>query len=139
MAARSSQAQPGRRRSLVEVDASLWDATRLAVPADERSFGPVEARIFPVVARAGRLLLLSGFEELPARNATTVCCQAGTSSLQLSGSVTIDRSPSVTLAWVAITGVAPDGRRYLINGPSHESTAFNGTAMDWLTAVIAGR
>lgn len=49
--------------ALVEVDASLWDAVRLAVPADERSFGPGEARIFPVVARAGRLLLLSGFEE----------------------------------------------------------------------------
>ena len=60
-------------------------------------------------------------------------------AVQLSGSVTIDRSPSVTLAWVAITGVAPDGRRYIINGPSYESTAFNGTAVDWLTAVIAGR
>jgi hypothetical protein len=52
--------------SLVEVDAALWDATRLAVPADERSFGPSEGRIFPVVARAGRLLLLSGFEEFLA-------------------------------------------------------------------------
>jgi hypothetical protein len=60
-------------------------------------------------------------------------------SLQLSGSVTIDRSPSVTLAWLAITGVGPDGRRYIINGPSFESTAFNGTAWDWLRAVIEGR
>jgi hypothetical protein len=45
----------------------------------------------------------------------------------------------VTLAWVAITGVGPDGRRYIISGPSFESTAFNGTAWDWLTAVIEGR
>jgi hypothetical protein len=60
-------------------------------------------------------------------------------SVQLDGSVRIDRSPSVTLAWLAITGVGPDGRRYIINGPSFESTAFNGTAWDWLTAVIEGR
>jgi hypothetical protein len=60
-------------------------------------------------------------------------------SVQLDGSVRIDRSPSVALAWLAITGVGPDGRRYIINGPSFESTAFNGTAWDWLTAVIEGR
>ena len=60
-------------------------------------------------------------------------------SVQLSGSVRIDRSPGVTLAWLAITGVGPDGRRYIINGPSFQSTAFNGTAWDWLTAVIEGR
>ena len=60
-------------------------------------------------------------------------------SVQLSGSVTINRSPGVTLAWLAITGVGPDGRRYIINGPSFQSTAFNGTAWDWLTAVIEGR
>lgn len=58
---------------------------------------------------------------------------------QLSGSVTIDRSPSVTLAWVAITGVAPDGHRYILQGPSYESTAFNGTGLDWLAAVASGR
>jgi len=60
-------------------------------------------------------------------------------AVQLSGSITIDRSPAVTLAWVAITGVRPDGRRYIISGPSFDSTAFNGTAWDWLTAVIEGR
>lgn len=60
-------------------------------------------------------------------------------AIQLGGSITIDRNPTVTLAWVAITGVGPDGRRYIINGPSYASTAFNGTAWDWLTAVIEGR
>jgi hypothetical protein len=52
--------------SLVEVDARLWDAVRLALAPDERSFGPAEARIFSVAARAGRLLLLSGFQEFLA-------------------------------------------------------------------------
>jgi hypothetical protein len=60
-------------------------------------------------------------------------------AVELSGSVKIDRSPSVSLAWVALTGIGPDGRRYIISGPSFDSTAFNGTAWDWLTAVIEGR
>jgi len=58
---------------------------------------------------------------------------------ELSGSVTIDRSPSVRLAWIALTGVGPDGQRYILQGPSFESTTFNGTALDWLSAVTAGR
>jgi len=58
-------------------------------------------------------------------------------SARLGGSVTIDRSPTVTLAWVALTGIGPDGRRYILGGPSFESTAFNGTALDWLAAVIS--
>jgi hypothetical protein len=60
-------------------------------------------------------------------------------SVRLSGSVRIDRSPSVTLAWVAITGLGPDGRRYIISGPSYDSTAFNGTAWDWFAAIVEGR
>ena len=60
-------------------------------------------------------------------------------SAELGGSVRIDRSPSATLAWVAITGIGPDGRRYIVTGPSFESTAFSGTVWDWLTAVIEGR
>ena len=60
-------------------------------------------------------------------------------SVRLSGSVRVDRSPNVTLAWVAITGVGPDGRRYIISGPSFDSTAFNGTAWDWFAAIVDGR
>jgi hypothetical protein len=60
-------------------------------------------------------------------------------SVRLSGSVRVDRSPNVTLAWVAITGVGPDGRRYIINGPLFDSTSFNGTAWDWFAAIIEGR
>jgi hypothetical protein len=60
-------------------------------------------------------------------------------AVELGGSVRIDRSPSVSLAWIAITGIGTDGRRYIINGPSFESTAFSGTTWDWLTAVVEGR
>ena len=60
-------------------------------------------------------------------------------SVRLSGSVMVDRSPSVTLAWVAITGVGPDGRRYIIDGPLFDSTSFRGTAWDWFAAIVEGR
>jgi hypothetical protein len=60
-------------------------------------------------------------------------------SVRLSGSVRVDRSPNVTLAWVAITGVGPDGRRYIITGPLFDSTSFNGTAWDWFAAIMEGR
>lgn len=55
---------------------------------------------------------------------------------QLSGSVRIDRTPGVTWTFVAITGRAPDGTRHILHGPSLEQTAFDGTALDWLAAVI---
>jgi hypothetical protein len=60
-------------------------------------------------------------------------------SVRLSGSVRIDRSPNVAVAWVAITGVGPDGHRYIISGPSYDSTAFTGTAWDWFAAIVEGR
>jgi hypothetical protein len=60
-------------------------------------------------------------------------------SVRLSGSVRIDRSPNVTLAWVAITGLGPDGRRYIISGPLFDSTSFRGTAWDWFAAIVKGR
>jgi hypothetical protein len=68
--------------------------------------------------------------------------QAGVSApggAQLSGSVAIDQDPGVSLAWIALTGVGPDGHRYILEGPSFKSTTFNGTALEWFSAVLAGR
>lgn len=58
---------------------------------------------------------------------------------RLEGSVAIDSNPSVTLAWLTITGAGPDGRRYIVDGLSFATTTFNGTGLEWLTAVMAGR
>jgi hypothetical protein len=60
-------------------------------------------------------------------------------SVVIRGAIAVDNTPGVSLAWVALTGVGPDGRRYILEGPSFLSTAFNGTVADWLTAVISGR
>jgi hypothetical protein len=56
----------------------------------------------------------------------------------LSGGLALNRWPGVTFAWVAITGVAPDGRRYLLLEPSGSQVVFSGTAFDWFQAVLAG-
>lgn len=57
----------------------------------------------------------------------------------LSGALRLDRSPGVSGVYMAITGVAPDGTRCLLSNPSFAQVAFNGTALDWFGAVLAGR
>lgn len=63
----------------------------------------------------------------------------GPDAMTLSGAVQLNRTPGVTAAWVAITGVAPDGTRYMIAEPEYLSTAFTGTVLDWITGVVASR
>lgn len=56
----------------------------------------------------------------------------------LSGALRLDRSPGVSYAWFAITGVAPDGTRHLLSPPNGSSVVFNGRALDWFEAILAG-
>jgi hypothetical protein len=51
----------------------------------------------------------------------------------------MNHSPGVSWAWVAITGIAPDGARYLLSEVSGNQVYFSGTALDWFEAVLAGR
>jgi hypothetical protein len=46
--------------SVIEVDAGLWDAVRLAVPLRDPCLTPA-LPVFPVFARDTRLVLLAGF------------------------------------------------------------------------------
>jgi hypothetical protein len=62
----------------------------------------------------------------------------GPRAMTLSGSLRLDRTPWVTAAWVALTGVAPDGSRYFLAEPAYVTATFNGTVLDWLQAAIAG-
>jgi hypothetical protein len=61
----------------------------------------------------------------------------GPNAMTLSGSVRLDRTPGITAAWVALTGVAPDGSRHLIGDPNYVEATFTGTALDWLRAAFA--
>ena len=59
----------------------------------------------------------------------------GPRAMTLSGSVRLDGTPWVTAAWVALTGVAPDGSRHLIAEPDYVMATFNGTVLGWIQAV----
>ena len=59
----------------------------------------------------------------------------GPNAKTLSGMLRLDRTPWVTAAWVAITGVAPDGIRHTLGDPQFMEATFNGTALQWLLAV----
>lgn len=61
--------------SLIEVDAALWDAVRLAWPAELAGVEADESTVFPVARRGDRLVLLARFETflaLQAAGATLV-------------------------------------------------------------------
>jgi hypothetical protein len=58
----------------------------------------------------------------------------------LSGRVTV-RLTQPAIVCLAVTGVAPDGRRYLVqfpNGGSFVRVSFEGSALDWIETVLAG-
>ena len=54
---------------------------------------------------------------------------------QFIGAVQIDRFPGVVWAGLAMTGVGPDGARYLLVTPQVQQTAFEGTIADWFAAL----
>ena len=58
--------------------------------------------------------------------------------MTLSGSVRLDGTPWVTAAWVALTGVAPDGTRHLIAEPDYVMGTFNGSVLGWIQASVVG-
>ena len=63
----------------------------------------------------------------------------GPNAMTLSGAVQLNRTPGVTAAWVAVTGVAPDGTRYMIAEPEYLSTTFTGSVLDWVTGGSSRR
>jgi hypothetical protein len=56
----------------------------------------------------------------------------------LTGGLRLDRSPAATWAWLALTGVAPDGQRHLLSSLSGSQVFFHGTVLDWFGAVFSG-
>lgn len=63
----------------------------------------------------------------------------GPRAMTLFGSLRLDRTPWITAAWVAFTGIAPDGIRYRLTEPHYEMAIFNGTPAQWLQAAIQMR
>lgn len=53
---------------------------------------------------------------------------------RLQATLRVDRTPGVVYYGLVLTGVGPDGERYLLSGPNGGQTAFVGTVWDWFTA-----
>ena len=60
-------------------------------------------------------------------------------SVMLAGPVETGSAPGIDWACVAMTGIASDGVRTIVNGPQLVQTGFNGTAWSWFAALLAGR
>jgi hypothetical protein len=60
------------------------------------------------------------------------------SRVTLSGEVRLHPTARPITVVVAITGVAPDGHRYLLGMPNVERTRFDGTPLDWYQELLAG-
>lgn len=53
---------------------------------------------------------------------------------RLQATLRVDRTPGVIYYSLVLTGIGPDGQRYLLSGPNGGQTAFVGTIWDWFTA-----
>lgn len=53
---------------------------------------------------------------------------------RLQATLRVDRTPGVIYYALVLTGVGPDGGRYLLSGPNGGQTAFVGTVWEWFTA-----
>jgi hypothetical protein len=60
------------------------------------------------------------------------------SRVTLSGEVRLHPTTRPVTVVVAITGVAPDGHRYLLGNPNVQRTRFDGTPLDWYQEILAG-
>jgi hypothetical protein len=95
-------------------------------PAETRPFLTAPAQWSAAGTLPGGWASWSGGNPWPANAAT------------LSAGLRLDRSPGVTYVWLALTGVAPDGVRHLLSDPTGTQVCFNGTALEWFDAVLAG-
>ena len=119
------------------------EAWRLS--ADDGNFWVVD-RTARAPAAVGRPRLIDGLttpDGVDLRQSVSIWYWQGMdvskieSAMLLSGSVTL-RPTHETAYAIAVTGVAPDGRRYLLARPWRSVSWFNGTLLDWFESALAG-
>ncbi len=78
---------------------------------------------------------LPGFTTIdPSFRAPFAAAPAELQGDRLKATFRVDRTPGVTFYAIFLTGVGPDGQRYLLTGPDFGATTFVGTIWEWLTA-----
>ena len=55
--------------------------------------------------------------------------------LTISGTLRFDHTPGIDWAEVVLTGIGPDGRRYLLTASGPEPTEFHGSVWSWFSAL----
>jgi hypothetical protein len=80
---------------------------------------------------------LDGFDLVTALGGASVPGWGG-NVVTLSGELRVHPTTRPITVVVAITGVAPDGHRYLIGNPNVKRTRFDGTTVDWFREILAG-
>lgn len=75
----------------------------------------------------------SGISPDPNFRAPFATAPAELQGTRLQATFRVDRTPGVVYYGLVLTGVGPDGERYLLSGPNGGQTAFVGTVWDWLT------
>lgn len=70
----------------------------------------------------------------PSFRAPFVTAPAELQGTRLQATLRVDRTPGVIYYGLVLTGVGPDGERYLLSGPNGGQTAFVGTIWEWFTA-----
>jgi hypothetical protein len=78
-----------------------------------------------------------GWRLLPGQTAPFATAPTTRDGATFAGSLQFNRTPGVTWAQVVLTGIGPDGSRYLLYGSWPESTVFSGSVWDWFARLSA--
>jgi hypothetical protein len=110
----------------VGVDTISMDAASPAVIAKFRDF-----RFEAWRAEAPR----DGWRLVPDQVAPFATAPATVDGLSISGTLRFDQTPGVDWAEVVLTGMGPDGGRYLLTASGPEPTEFHGSVWSWFSAL----
>lgn len=76
-----------------------------------------------------------GWRLLPGQDGPFATAPATVDGLIVSSTLRFDQTPGVDWAQVVLTGIGPDGRRYLLTASGPEPTEFHGSVWSWFSAL----
>jgi hypothetical protein len=76
-----------------------------------------------------------GWRLLPDQTTPFATAPATRDGATIQGTLQFNRTPDVIWAQVVLTGIGPDGTRYLLNASGPEPTIFSGSVWDWFARV----
>lgn len=77
-----------------------------------------------------------GWRLVPGQHAPFASVDATVDGTAISGMLRL-KAPNVSWAQVVLTGIGPNGTRYLLQASNPERIEFSGTVWDWISALIS--